>query len=155
MYCPSCGTEVPENAVFCHKCGERATDQVNPVESSAEPLPKNAHFSSQITSSPQNSNVQLQSDPLHETEKELWTGGYSARAMIPTAMSIGTASIAAFIAAFFVDFLADRDHRDHALVDTGSCAFVPSAECPLSADKSTLDPRGGNPPKGNRPHRSH
>ena len=50
MFCSSCGTEVPENAVFCHKCGERATDQVNPVESSAEPLPQNAPFSSQIAS---------------------------------------------------------------------------------------------------------
>ncbi len=104
MYCPSCGTEVPENVVFCYRCGEHATGQVNPVESSAKPLPQNAHFSSQIASSPKNSNVQLQSDPLHETEKELWTGGYSARAMIPTAMSIGAASIAAVIAAFFVDF---------------------------------------------------
>ena len=104
MFCSRCGTEVPENAVFCHKCGERATDQVNPVESSAEPLPQNAPFSSQIASFPQNSNVQLQSDPLHETEKELWTGGYSARAMIPTAIFIGAASIGAFIAAFFVDF---------------------------------------------------
>ena len=104
MYCPSCGTEVPENAVFCHKCGERAIDQVNPVKSSAEPLPQDVNFSSQIASSPQNSNVQLQSDPLHETEKELWTGGYSARAMIPTAISIGAASIGAFVAAFFVDF---------------------------------------------------
>ena len=100
MFCPICGTKVPENAVFCHKCGERTNDQVNPAES----LSQKTHFSSQITSSPPNSNLQPQSDPAQETEKELWTGGYSARAMIPATLSTGAASIAAFIAVFFVDF---------------------------------------------------
>jgi hypothetical protein len=35
MYCPKCGTELPEDAEFCSKCGFRLTSKAEPVKSSA------------------------------------------------------------------------------------------------------------------------
>ena len=34
MFCPNCGTQIPEGAVFCPSCGARAAQPVAPVQPS-------------------------------------------------------------------------------------------------------------------------
>ena len=94
MRCHACGAEVVEQAIFCHKCGERLGFQgeqsTPPEREKAEPNAESAARGADDAPSAQaagpteraravvTSRVSTEDEP----EKELWQGGYSARAMI-------------------------------------------------------------------------
>jgi hypothetical protein len=77
MRCLSCGEEVVQQAVFCHKCGQRLDspsqgfDDIQPPIDPSGSTPEET-FKAAIP----------QSSPKDQTEKELWRGGYSSKAMI-------------------------------------------------------------------------
>jgi len=78
MQCPACGAEVVEQAVFCHKCGERldthndasSTNAFAGGDASATPIQQ---FEQAARASQSNANPQ---------EEQLWSGGYSPKAML-------------------------------------------------------------------------
>jgi membrane protein YdbS with pleckstrin-like domain len=96
MKCPACGADVVETAVFCHKCGERlgaknaaqapALDVADsatlpadalgqsPSDAAADPNATPADKFKQVAASYQGG--------ANESEKALWKGGYSPKAMI-------------------------------------------------------------------------
>jgi len=72
MHCTACSADVPVDATFCPKCGQRianvaAAPAVGPV--AAAPAPADRLRGGQHA-------------VPHEEEKELWRGGYSSKAMI-------------------------------------------------------------------------
>ncbi len=96
MQCPTCGTEVVAEAVFCHKCGER-------LDAAAQQFPPRkmdeVHHSSQylktVDADPETEPAPAAADQLRKTaaartqepqepEKQLWQGGSCAKAMAGT-----------------------------------------------------------------------
>jgi len=94
MHCPSCGVEVFEQAVYCHKCGKRLdleSQQFPPlpgeqIDPAADQLPDEtpnaaAEPPSALADSLQGSVADRQG-PDEQPERELWQGGYSSKAML-------------------------------------------------------------------------
>ncbi len=76
MRCPSCGAEVVREAVYCHKCGGR-------IDARAEQFsdrPANDSTSTEPADSFREDLARRNRD--EEPERELWSGGYSPKAMI-------------------------------------------------------------------------
>jgi membrane protein YdbS with pleckstrin-like domain len=75
MICPACGTEVVEEAVYCHKCGHQLFGEASPSDpvslEAKAPAPADK-FKTAVA----------KTDVGDEAEEELWSGGYSPRAMI-------------------------------------------------------------------------
>jgi hypothetical protein len=96
MRCPSCGEEVVQQAVYCHKCGHRldssdagfAADQ--PPVDSAPAAPGNAF-----------KDPAARPDLKDQSEKELWRGGYSSKAMIGGWALSGFVSLALLVGGVF------------------------------------------------------
>jgi len=94
MRCQACGAEVIEQAIFCHKCGERLGfqgEQSPPSErQQAEPTAESAARKADDAPSEEGAEpaergrtvVTSHVIPEDEPEKELWQGAYSSRAMI-------------------------------------------------------------------------
>lgn len=89
MHCPACGVEVVEQAVFCHKCGERLLPAENgpppaePPHADAAAVPEPAAL--------------LRREAEDEPEQELWRGGYSSQAMTGTWIASGLVSLALLV----------------------------------------------------------
>ena len=76
MICPKCSAELADGAVFCHKCGERAnSDQPGEVAGVSASQAVSAAVGDRLTRANTDSS---------EEEEKLWSGGYSAKAMIGT-----------------------------------------------------------------------
>ena len=96
MRCLKCGADVVEQAVYCHKCGERveSADELSPsgggcASEPAAGLDNVAVGSAEAAVPPEASPMEkfqaaVESAQNNEEtpEKELWRGGYSSRAMI-------------------------------------------------------------------------
>jgi hypothetical protein len=77
MRCPSCGEEVVQEAVYCHKCGQR----IDAPDAGFAADPARAE---QPVAAPEKV-LGISTDQLNskdQPEKELWRGGYSSKAMI-------------------------------------------------------------------------
>lgn len=88
MNCPNCSVELPEDAVFCHQCGE-------PTAQSGPPL-------TGLNSPPGNSprdRLQGRSAFPDQLEEPLWSGGYSAKAMVGSWILAAIVSLALLAAA--------------------------------------------------------
>jgi membrane protein YdbS with pleckstrin-like domain len=89
MQCPACGVEVVQQAVYCHKCGERLV----PTEHGSPASPRAA-----AEQAPATADALLQT-PLTPAavadlpEKELWRGGYSSKAMLGSWMLVALVSL--------------------------------------------------------------
>jgi uncharacterized membrane protein YdbT with pleckstrin-like domain len=93
MHCPACGVEVVEQAVYCHKCGQRLPSAENgPPQPArpAEPL-KPAPADDVEPVAP------ARREGLDEPETELWRGGYSSKAMTGMWVISGLISIALLV----------------------------------------------------------
>jgi hypothetical protein len=78
MRCPTCGVEAVEQAVYCHKCGER----LNPAGGSFAESPRPAE---QPASAPAEASLPaaaVRPQAPDQPEQELWRGGYSPKAML-------------------------------------------------------------------------
>ena len=78
MQCPSCGVETVEQAVFCHRCGQRLEPGETGLGSPAAP-----------------------SNAPEPPEEEIWRGGYSSKAMAGLWGICGLVSLAALLAGVF------------------------------------------------------
>ncbi|MEN6404871.1 MAG: PH domain-containing protein [Thermoguttaceae bacterium] len=79
MQCPSCGVESVEQAVFCHRCGQRLE-------------PGDAGTSSPVVS---------QNVVAEPAEEEIWRGGYSSKAMAGLWIVCGLISLVALLIGVF------------------------------------------------------
>jgi uncharacterized membrane protein YdbT with pleckstrin-like domain len=82
MKCAACGAEVPHDASFCSQCGLKV-GAAPPTDSPGKP------FTNRLS--------KAADDP--EPEQELWTGGYSGKAMIGSWILAGLATIALIVVA--------------------------------------------------------
>ena len=86
MRCPGCGADVVEQAVFCHKCGERinpdAADFPSPADESSSPAER---LRQGLTG---------QQDNGGDEEEGLWRGGYCSKAMIGAWIASGLITVA-------------------------------------------------------------
>lgn len=90
MHCPACGVEVVEQAIFCHKCGERLCPADNEREKDSRP-------GERPTSTPVDAFRQAvfaRRDAKDQPEEELWRGGYSSKAMLGAWVASGLVSLA-------------------------------------------------------------
>ena len=69
MHCPTCGTAVPDRAVFCHQCGARLDGNDTAVAARTTERDPKDWLRSAISRE-------------DHAETMLWSGGYSSRAMI-------------------------------------------------------------------------
>lgn len=108
MHCPACGVEVVEQAVFCHKCGQRL-DEMQPQSAANERRQQELESVKEAAravadgppAAPARTPVEkfkqavaARQEVEDEPERELWAGGYSWKAMIgdwilSTAVSLG------------------------------------------------------------------
>jgi membrane protein YdbS with pleckstrin-like domain len=93
MQCPACGVEAVEQAVYCHKCGER-------LGSAGNELPQNSQPAEQPPSEPTEIFERAASarrEAPSELEEELWRGGYSSKAMLGAWVTCGLISVALLV----------------------------------------------------------
>jgi membrane protein YdbS with pleckstrin-like domain len=117
MRCPACGADVVEQAVFCHKCGERL-DSVPGEQTPSSPGDPPA-VSSETTSQPASGAApQRPTGPAQrpqtlaapygnaadEPESHLWQGAYSPRAMLGGWLIAGMITILLVVAAIWWQF---------------------------------------------------
>ncbi|MCA9162922.1 MAG: PH domain-containing protein [Pirellulaceae bacterium] len=88
MQCPACSAEVDPAAVFCHKCGARL-DEAASDSAGGEGLSPSGQKLQQIAQN----RKEVDLDP----EKELWTGGYSGKAMLGTWILTTVVSVGAIV----------------------------------------------------------
>lgn len=90
MICRSCGTEVDEAGVYCHKCGARLLTQ-DDADAQAAPAP--ARDSGPAAEAPPDSlsprerfheAAAARRSTADEPERDIWVGGYSAKDMVGT-----------------------------------------------------------------------
>lgn len=87
MICPACQATMPDDALFCNKCGQRLQDSgpaaTAPVASPADKLRQRA-------------------PTPDEPETKLWSGGFSPKAMIGYWLLAAVLTIAGVIAGVFL-----------------------------------------------------
>jgi hypothetical protein len=86
MQCPACGVEVVEQAVYCHKCGERITPASDNFVADGAPPPNGPAAALQP---PPGMRQPGQLPP----EEDLWRGGYSPKAMLAGWVISGAVSL--------------------------------------------------------------
>ncbi len=96
MVCPQCGAEIIADAIFCHKCGLRISEQSIQGEPVSGATPASA---STPTEKFKAATVQL--DSSEEQERELWRGGYSPKAMIGAWCLSALVSVVLLLIGFF------------------------------------------------------
>jgi membrane protein YdbS with pleckstrin-like domain len=77
MRCPACGVEAVEQAIFCHKCGER-------LNAAGGESPRNHRPAGESASARANGfepAAPTLREPHDQPEEQLWQGGYSPKAM--------------------------------------------------------------------------
>ena len=93
MRCPACGFEAVDQAVYCHKCGER-------ISPAGDELPRYVHPAEQATSDPAATFEQAAAtrrDTQDQPEEELWRGRYSSKAMIGAWVISGLVDVALLV----------------------------------------------------------
>jgi len=83
MECPDCGAEVLKESTFCHRCGARLGE--NPGDADFGPTDENPGEAASAPAEPgsaaQRFRNGLDVGRAEEPERDLWEGGYSAKAM--------------------------------------------------------------------------
>ena len=103
MHCHVCGAEVVLEAVFCHRCGER----LEPAAEDGSSWAGEDDGDAQSASSPAErikEGMAAHRNTEDEPERELWRGGYSARAMIGAWLLGGLISVALPVLAICLSF---------------------------------------------------
>jgi hypothetical protein len=89
MRCPACGVEAVEQAVFCHKCGERfgpgGAESPQDSRVGGQPAAGTAEILEQA--------VSARRGAPDQPEQELWRGGYSSKAMIGAWVASGLVDV--------------------------------------------------------------
>lgn len=97
MRCPSCGVEVVEQAVYCHKCGERVLaagdEAAGDFRLVGDAAPE--------AGGPTNHTAFVQRDTQNAPEEEIWRGGFSSKAMLGAWVTSGLVSVVLLLVAVF------------------------------------------------------
>jgi membrane protein YdbS with pleckstrin-like domain len=93
MKCTSCGTETPEEAVFCPKCGERLNEEPSTQKDVARPSTPADRLRNRIGPNDADDD---------ESDDELWEGGYSGKAMFGSWLSASVVTVIGVVAAFML-----------------------------------------------------
>jgi len=100
MHCPECKANVVEQAVFCHKCGQRLnSSEQNPAETESftpEP-PEPPAGEPEKPPAEKLADAAAQQENAEEPEKDLWQGSYSIKAMIGGWLLSGLISLAVLL----------------------------------------------------------
>ncbi len=111
MICPSCGTDVVDSGVYCHKCGARleATDSTEAVpgqprasQPESEEPPSEAPAEEPGPRERVQQAISSRRSGGEEGEEELWSGGYSPRDMHGTWIVFGAISVVAVAVGFWI-----------------------------------------------------
>lgn len=94
MRCPACGVEAVEQAVFCHKCGERLLPAENGPPRAVPPAEPRAPNAADALDPAALARREGQDQP----EEELWRGGYSSKAMTGAWIVSGLLSLVLLVA---------------------------------------------------------
>jgi hypothetical protein len=97
MRCPACGVEVVEQAVYCHKCGERILPAGDEVPGDFRPVNASASESTNAF----NRAASVSRDSSNPPEDELWRGGFSSKAMLGAWVISGLISLALLVGGVF------------------------------------------------------
>ncbi len=104
MKCPACKTEVADGSIFCPKCGRSlVTPESAPSAARAAVEAPVASRDSGSTSPPQSRLAPT--DPataVNAVEEELWSGGYSPKAMLGTWILGAVISLGLVVCGFFI-----------------------------------------------------
>jgi membrane protein YdbS with pleckstrin-like domain len=87
MNCPACQADMPADALFCAKCGQRLKDSVPAAAAAVAPADR---LKQRGAATPD------------EPETHLWQGGFSPKAMIGYWVMAALATIAGIVAAVFL-----------------------------------------------------
>ena len=96
MICPSCGVDLPGDAVYCHKCGER-TDRRSAAESATTDQRDGDKGQAPAQTAPKERLAKPQTDD-DVAERILWSGGYSPKAMIGSWFAMGLLTVVLIVA---------------------------------------------------------
>lgn len=98
MKCQACGTEVQPNTVYCHQCGERVVDdETSLAEEGVAEQPNDPSPAEAFRAGRQSAGGK---DDDHEFD--IWSGGYSPKAMYGVWIGCGVATIALIVAGFLL-----------------------------------------------------
>lgn len=100
MRCLSCGVDVIEQAVYCHKCGERISPTEDPPGRDAWPDEQSTAGSAEILEQAASS----RRNEAERPEEELWRGGYSSKAMLGAWVISGLIDVVLLIAGLMIGF---------------------------------------------------
>lgn len=105
MNCPECGTDVVGEAVFCHRCGARLNEASFGGQGDAGGVQAAASISrSEADRTPAGAgkpNLAPRGDD-DDSEAEIWSGGYSPKAMVPHALGLAAGSVVLLIVAAYL-----------------------------------------------------
>jgi hypothetical protein len=97
MQCPACGVEVVEQAVYCHKCGQRLASAGNGLPRYSQPAEQPSSGPAEFLERDASARREVPSEP----EEELWRGGYSSKAMLGAWVTCGFVSVALLVVGIF------------------------------------------------------
>ena len=96
MNCPACGVDVAEQAIFCHKCGEKLDGSELGKDQPKGPATP-ADFARRVSAGREDS-----AGRADDEEKVLWEGGYSAKGMIGSWILAVVATVVLAVIAFLL-----------------------------------------------------
>src|SRR5690606_4359546 len=104
MNCPDCGHDVGANATFCPHCGTRLENAATSAAASpsaapaAAPPAASAAVGDSSPGSPADRLLGGARRGKHPPEEELWSGGFSPKAMLGPLVAVSTLSLVLLVA---------------------------------------------------------
>jgi len=92
MKCPTCTASVPDDAAFCPQCGGRLKNATAANVAAAAAAPTSAESPAKLAAA-----AGLRRAPANVAESELWTGGYSPKAMYGGWIAAALATISGLV----------------------------------------------------------
>lgn len=86
MLCPACQADMPAEALYCAKCGQRLKDSTAPAAGTAASATPADRLKQRVAATPD------------EPETPLWNGGFSPKAMIGYWLLAALATVAGIVA---------------------------------------------------------
>jgi membrane protein YdbS with pleckstrin-like domain len=106
MHCPACGADCVEQAVYCHKCGERLDTVGQEYPGDVPEAPPAANDAQDAPAADVRERLEqgatARRSSEDEEEQEIWEGGYSPKAMIGAWLLSGLVTLVLLVVGFTV-----------------------------------------------------
>lgn len=102
MICRECGVEVEPESVYCHKCGARI--DLRSGDDGADNSEANETDRSPSEPSPAQRFAAARPNADDDAELEIWSGGYSPKAMVGAWIGAGVVTVAGLVLAVFIGY---------------------------------------------------